>query len=134
MFPAVFGVICWLYFGSYSIVFAVVNCLWCIVFVEYWKLKETDLSIRWGVKGVGVLKANRIQYIWDREVTDPLTGEVRKVFSTRKQVLRQLLQIPFALVAGLALGTLIVVIFAMEVFISEVYQGPFKAYLVCKTW
>ncbi|KAL1965672.1 hypothetical protein VTN77DRAFT_5349 [Rasamsonia byssochlamydoides] len=129
VFPAVFGVICWLYFGSYSIVFAVVNCLWCVVFVEYWTLKETDLSIRWGVKGVGVLKANRMQYIWDKEVTDPMTGEVRKVFSTWKQVLRQLLQIPFALVAGLALGTLIVVIFAIEVFISEVYQGPFKTYL-----
>jgi hypothetical protein len=71
-----------------------------------------------------------MEYIWDKEIKDPLTGEVRKVFSTTKQVLRQMLQIPFAIVASLALGTLIVATFAMEVFISEVYQGPFKTYLV----
>ncbi|KAH8693654.1 calcium-activated chloride channel-domain-containing protein [Talaromyces proteolyticus] len=128
-FPAVFGVLCWMYYGSYSIVFGLVNCIWSVVFVEYWKLKETDLSIRWGVKSVGALKATRMEYVWDKEVTDPLTGEVRKVFSTRKQVLRQMLQIPFGIMAGIVLGVLVVATFAMEVFISEVYQGPFKTYL-----
>ncbi|CRG88001.1 putative protein C691,05c [Talaromyces islandicus] len=128
-FPAVLGVLCWLYYGSYSIVFALVNCIWSVVFVEYWKLKETDLSIRWGVKGVGVLKATRMEFVWDKEVIDPLTGELRKVFSSRKQVLRQMLQIPFGIMAGVVLGLLVVATFAMEVFISEVYQGPFKTYL-----
>lgn len=129
-FPAVLGVLCWLYYGSYSIGFALVNCLWSVVFVEYWKLKETDLSIRWGVKGVGVLKATRMEFVWDKEVIDPLTGELRKVFSSRKQVLRQMLQIPFGILAGVVLGLLVVATFAMEVLISEVYQGPFKTYLV----
>lgn len=124
------GVLCWLYYGSYSIAFALVNCLWSVVFVEYWKLKETDLSIRWGVKGVGVLKATRMEFVWDKEVIDPLTGELRKVFSSRKQVLRQMLQIPFGIMAGVVLGLLVVATFAMEVLISEVYQGPFKTYLV----
>lgn len=129
IFPAVWGVICWLYFGPYSITCAVVNCLWCVVFVEYWKMRETDLSLRWGVKGVGALKVDRPQYVWDKEVADPITGQVQRVFSVRKQLLRQLLLIPFASVATIALGTLIVVAFAMEVFISEVYTGPFKGYL-----
>ncbi|KAI7057827.1 DUF590-domain-containing protein, partial [Hortaea werneckii] len=43
---------------------------------------------------------------------------------------RQLLQIPFALAAILVLGTLIATCFAIEVFISEVYGGPFKSILV----
>ncbi|QKX62692.1 uncharacterized protein TRUGW13939_09853 [Talaromyces rugulosus] len=128
-FPAVLGVLCWLYYGSYSIAFALVNCIWSVVFVEYWKLKETDLSIRWGVKGVGVLKATRMEFVWDKEVIDPLTGELRKVFSSRKQVLRQMLQIPFGILAGVVLGLLVVATFAMEVLISEMYQGPFKTYL-----
>ena len=129
-FPAVLGVLCWLYYGSYSIAFALVNCIWSVVLVAYWKLKETDLSIRWGVKGVGVLKATRMEFVWDREVIDPLTGELRKVFSSRKQVLRQMLQIPFGILAGVVLGLLVVATFAMEVLISEMYQGPFKTYLV----
>lgn len=106
-----------------------VNCLWCIVFVEYWKMRETDLSLRWGVNGVGALKVDRPQYYWDKEVVDPITGQIQRVFSARKQFLRQLLLIPFASVATIALGTLIIVTFAMEVFISEVYNGPFKGYL-----
>ncbi|KAJ9200824.1 hypothetical protein DTO164E3_3974 [Paecilomyces variotii] len=129
VFPAVSGFICWAFLGPYSITFAALTCLWSLVFVEYWKLKEKDLSIRWGVKGVGALKVNREQYQWDREVLDPVTGEIRREFSTRKQILRQLLQLPFAVLASTVLGVLIVLTFAMEVFLSEVYQGPFKIYL-----
>ncbi|RMJ28861.1 stress response protein Ist2 [Aspergillus sp. HF37] len=129
IFPAVGGVICWLYLGPYSITYAIVNCLWCIVFVEYWRMRETNLSLRWGVKGVGALKVDRPQYVWDKEVLDPITGQVQRLFSTHKQLLRQLLLIPFALVATVVLGSLIIVAFAMEVFISEVYSGPFKGYL-----
>ena len=92
-------------------------------------MRETDLSLRWGVKGVAVIKANRDQYVWDKEIRDPITGERKQVFSTRKQLLRQLLLLPFVSVAVLALGTLIVVTFALEMFISEVYDGPFKEYL-----
>ena len=123
------GIICWLYFAPYSIAFALPNCLWCIIFVEYWKLRETDLGHRWGVKGVDALKEDRVQYVWDKEVKDPITGEVKRVFSARKQLFRQLLLIPFALVAALALGTLIVGTFALEVFISELYDGDLKGYL-----
>lgn len=129
VFPAIWGIFCWFYFGSYSIAFGVVNCVWCMVFVEYWKIREMDLSDRWDVTDVGTLKVNRIQYIGDQESIDPITGEVCKSFSARKQFLRQMLLIPFASAAAFALGSLIVVTFAMEVFISEIYDGAMKTYL-----
>ncbi|KAE8153627.1 calcium-activated chloride channel-domain-containing protein [Aspergillus avenaceus] len=129
IFPAVWGIFSWLYLGPYSITSAIVNCLWCIVFVEYWKIRETDLSLRWNVRGVGALKVNRPQYVWDKEVRDSITGETVRVFPAHKQLLRQMLLVPFVIVASLALGTLIVVTFGMEIFISEVYRGPFKDYL-----
>ncbi|KAL1855515.1 hypothetical protein Plec18167_007065 [Paecilomyces lecythidis] len=129
VFPAVSGLICWALLGPYSIAFAALTCLWSLVFVEYWKLREKELSIRWGVKGVHAIKVDRLQYKWDKEVLDPVTGEINRHFSTRKQLLRQLLQLPFAVLASCLLGALIVITFAMEVFLSEVYQGPFKLYL-----
>ncbi|RJE23115.1 stress response protein Ist2 [Aspergillus sclerotialis] len=128
IFPAAWGVFCWFYFGPYSVTFAIVNCIWCIFFVEYWKIRELDLSFRWGVKYIGELKVDRPQYVWEKEVRDPITGKIERVFPAWKQLLRQLLLLPFASVATAALGTLIVVTFAMEVFISEVYNGPFKGY------
>lgn len=129
VFPAVWGIFCWFYCGPYSFTFGLVNCVWCMVFVEYWKIREMDLSDRWNVKDVGALKVNRVQYVSDHESIDPITGEMAKSFSTRKQFLRQLLLIPFAAAASVALGSMIVVSFAAEVFISEVYNGPFKMYL-----
>ncbi|KAL4804037.1 calcium-activated chloride channel-domain-containing protein [Aspergillus unguis] len=129
VFPAVWGVVTWWYSGSYSIPFAVGNCLWGIVFVEYWKIRETDLAQRWNVHGVGALKVTRSQYVWEKEVKDSITGETVQIFSPYRQFLRQLLLIPFASIASLALGGLIVGTFALEVFISEVYSGSLKGWL-----
>lgn len=130
-FPSVTGIVAWLYLPEYSLLYAIVTSLWCIVFLEHWKLKEIDLSLRWSVKGVGSLKVNRAKFKYDKEVVDPITNEVQQKYSHRKQIARQLLQIPFALVAMIGLGSLITIVFAIEIFISEVYNGPYKFYLVC---
>ena len=88
--PTACGILTWLFSGPYSPSFAIFVCLWGILFVEYWKREEIDLSIRWDVRGVGELKVNRPQYVWEREETDPVTGEVKRIFPTHKRVLRQL--------------------------------------------
>ncbi|OOF91396.1 hypothetical protein ASPCADRAFT_211212 [Aspergillus carbonarius ITEM 5010] len=129
IFPAAWGVFCWLYLGPYSVTCAVVTCIWGIVFIEYWKTRELDLSLRWNVRDVGFLKVNRPEWVWDKEFQNPHTGETIRVFSAHRQFLRQLLLIPFATVASVALGTLIIVTFALEILVSEVYNGPMKGYL-----
>jgi hypothetical protein len=55
---------------------------------------------------------------------------VHGVFPATKRMQRQLLQIPFALLAAIALGAIIATCFAIEIFISELYNGPLKTYLV----
>lgn len=127
--PAALGIFGWVYLGPYSIIYGSALCIWCVVFVEYWKIREADLCSRWGVKGAGRLKVNRAQYRWEKEVKDPISGLVVRVFPSWKQLLRQLLLIPFASIASIALGSLICATFASEVFISEVYNGPLKGYL-----
>lgn len=131
IFPAAFGFAAWVLLGSYSVIYAIVNCLWCVSFVEYWKHQETDLAVRWGVRGVSAIQIQRREFQPDQEVNDPVTGEPVKTFSSTKRLQRQLLQVPFALAAALVLGTLIATCFGIEIFISEVYNGPFKSYLVC---
>ena len=61
----------------------------------------------------------------------PITGEKVGYFSATKRLQRQLLQVPFALIAAALLGCLIAVCFGIEVFVSEVYDGPLKSVLVC---
>jgi anoctamin-10 len=129
LFPAAFGFGAWLILGQFSWFYALVNSLWSVVFFEYWKVKETDLAIQWGVRGVSKIQQPRPQFQHEREAQDPVTGEVVKVYSPFKRLQRQLLQVPFALACVAVLGSLIAGCFAIEIFISEIYNGPFKQYL-----
>ncbi|KAK3936834.1 transmembrane protein 16K [Diplogelasinospora grovesii] len=127
-FPAITGLLAWAFQPQYSLLYTILTGLWCTVFVEYWKLKEIDLSIRWGVKGIGSLKTDRPQFIYEKVIVDD-AGRTKHYYPRWKQIARRLVQIPFVLAAALSLGALIVVVVAIEVLISEAYDGPHKRYL-----
>lgn len=130
LFPAAFGFAAWLLLGHFSSLYAIVNAVWCTVFTEWWKHQEADLAIRWGVKGVSNIEFKRRGFKYEKKFTDPITGEEVLSFSVTKRLQRQLLNIPFAIGAATALGALIATCFGIEVFISEIYNGPFKSLLV----
>ncbi|KAJ4305414.1 hypothetical protein N0V90_000945 [Kalmusia sp. IMI 367209] len=130
VFPAAFGTVAWLFFGHFSAVYGIVSALWCTVFTEWWKHQEVDLGVRWGVRGVSRIEHKRKNFQHEHITTDPITGEQVGIFSVKKRLQRQLLQVPFALAAAALLGTLIATCFGIEVFISEVYNGPLKFVLV----
>lgn len=129
-FPAFFGLGSWFILRQYSPIYAIVNGLWSITFIEYWKKQQTDLAVQWGVRGVSQIQQKRAAFKHESEVKDPVTGEEIKFYSPVKRLSRQLLQVPFAIAAAAVLGGLIATCFGIEIFISEVYNGPFKAYLV----
>ena len=130
VFLAIFGLSSWVLLGPFSPIYGIVNTLWCVVFTEYWRQQELDLSIRWGVHGVSEIQEQRREFKWDKEIKDPVTGETLHVFSSLKRLFRQSLAIPFGLIALLALGAIIATCFGIEIFLSEVYSGPFKSILV----
>ena len=130
LFPAAFGFSSWVLLGHFSPIYAIINGLWSIVFVEYWKRQEVDLGVRWGVKGVSAIQEKRREFQHEQEIKDPFTGETVQVFPATKRLYRQILQLPFAALASLALGIIIATCFGIEIFISEIYNGPFKGILV----
>ncbi|KIX02754.1 uncharacterized protein Z518_08696 [Rhinocladiella mackenziei CBS 650.93] len=130
IFPAVFGFSCWVLFGNFSAIYAIVNGLWCVVFVEYWKRQEQELAIRWNVKNVSAIEDRRKEFVPEEIATDSVTGEEVAFFPAKKRIQRQLLQIPLAFLCVVALGAVICSSYAVEIFISEVYDGPLKSILV----
>jgi anoctamin-10 len=128
-FPCIAGIFAWGFLPKYSLVFALLVGIWCTVFLEYWKIKETDLAIRWTVQGVGNLKLDRPQFRYEQEITDS-AGRVIHVFPRWKRIVRQMVVIPFVLVSTLLLGLLIAFVFMIETLIGEAYEGPYKLYLV----
>lgn len=130
LFPAGLGLTAWLFLGSFSVVYAALSCLWCVVFFEYWRKKEVDLAVLWGVRNVSNISHARPNFRWEREAEDPVTGETIRVYSHIKRLRVQLLQIPFALCCVGLLGGLVVACNSLEVFINEVYSGGGKQILV----
>ncbi|KAG9258853.1 calcium-activated chloride channel-domain-containing protein [Emericellopsis atlantica] len=129
IFPSAVGLTAWLFFGQFSKVYALLSCLWSVVFFEYWKKKELDLAISWGVRGVSNIQRPRPEFEWEYEKEDAVTGEKVKVYDPMKRLKTQLLQVPFALACVTVLGGLVVTCNSLEVFINEVYTGPGKQFL-----
>ena len=129
-FPALIGFATWLLIGEFSWLYAIINSIWTVVFFEYWKHKEGDLAAQWGVRGVSKIQLPRPEFQFEYEAEDPVTREIVKVYPAVKRLKTQFLQIPFAIACGLVLGSLIAAAYSIEIFISEVYNGPGKTYMV----
>lgn len=129
-FPSAAGFAAWMFLGQFSVLYALTSCLWSVVFFEYWKQREIDLAVQWGTRNVSTIQQQRPEFKWEFEAEDAVTGEPVKVYSPQKRFQTQLLQIPFALACILMLGSLVVTCNSLEIFINEVYNGPFKQYLV----
>ncbi|KAJ5949862.1 hypothetical protein N7454_001446 [Penicillium verhagenii] len=128
--PTILGILAWLYLGcSYSIFYGGALCIWAVVFVEYWKVRQYELSIRWSVEGVGTLKVNRPEWYWDKEVRDAATGQVLRTYSGWKQFLLQTPIVPFAITAATLLGTMVALVFALELYIEEFYPDFLYGYI-----
>ncbi|PVI00936.1 hypothetical protein DM02DRAFT_370459 [Periconia macrospinosa] len=127
-FPCVVGILAWAFLPKYSLVFALIIGMWCTAFLEYWKLREVDLSIRWNVRGVNKLKKNRPQYYWEKEEIDE-AGRTRHVFPPWKRVVRQLAVVPFLFMSTAFLVLVIGGIFLLETLIGEGYDGAYDSYL-----
>ena len=129
LFPSITGILAWIFLPGYSLVYALITGLWCNIFLEYWKIRETDLSIRWKVKGVGRMKLNRPEFKYEKVFVDDF-GRTIHYFPKWKAIMRQMLQVPFVLMSLITLGALIIIVFALEILIVEEYEGPYKWYLV----
>ncbi|KAF1954251.1 DUF590-domain-containing protein [Byssothecium circinans] len=127
-FPCIAGILAWAFLPKYSLAFALVIGAWCAVFLEYWKIREVDLSIRWNVRGVSKLKHNRPQFRYEKEVIDA-AGRVRHYFPRWKRIVRQLAVVPFLILCTAFLVAVIGGIFALETFIGEGYDGPYDYWL-----
>ncbi|KAK6347814.1 hypothetical protein TWF718_005638 [Orbilia javanica] len=127
--PAAIGVFAYLFLPAYSSFFAICNCLWSVVFVEYWKRQEVDLAVQWGSRHCSTVQRKRVEFQFDSEVLDPVTQEKIGHFPAYRRLLRQSVQVPFALFAASCLAAIIAGVFSIEIFLVEVYNGPLKMIL-----
>lgn len=98
------------FFGvPYSTLYSSILLLWSITFVEWWRIKQRQLSVRWGTKGSFRVEKRRAQYV-------PL--------SWWRKDLRALASLPVILFFASILAVLLTAIFVFEAFVTHLYTGP----------
>ena len=84
-------------------------------FVEYWKVVERKISIRWGTYGARQAEKPRHDYV----ESDPLGEDLRRAAQMVKSI-------PSILGFGVLLAGILTTLFSIEAFISRLYTEPFN--------
>ncbi|KAL1919461.1 uncharacterized protein VTP21DRAFT_2154 [Calcarisporiella thermophila] len=127
--PSIVGVIYYLFGRSFSISFSIFMMGWSLAFTEFWRRRETELAIWWGVRNVSNVERRRAAFKADKQVTDPVTGELVPYFPLWKRWMRRLLTAPAIAVGVIVLSVVVGFVFSVQVFLKEYYNGPFAAIL-----
>ncbi|RDX50828.1 DUF590-domain-containing protein [Lentinus brumalis] len=109
LFISAVGVRFYFFAQPYSTIYSSILLLWSITFVEWWRIKQRQLSVRWGTKGSFRVEKRRAQYV-------PLPW-------WRKD-LRALASLPVILFFASVLAVLLTGIFVFEAFVTHLYTGP----------
>lgn len=99
----------------YSSLYSSILLVWSVTFVEWWRIKQRLISVRWGTRGSFRVEKRRAQYTpivwWKRE-------------------LRILASLPVILFFATVLAVLLTAIFVFEAFVTQLYKGPGVKFIV----
>ncbi|KAI0759326.1 DUF590-domain-containing protein [Irpex lacteus] len=115
IFISVVGVAFYFFGVPYSSVYSTILLGWSITFVEWWRIKQRVLAVRWGTRGSFRVEKRRAQY---------------QPISWWRRELRMLTSVPVILFFAAVLVSLLTGIFMFEAFVTHLYKGPGMKYLV----
>lgn len=142
---SLFGVLSYFFFSAYDPIYGVILGIWTIAFKHAWERRQRELAVQWGVKGfTRLVEQRRAAYVTEGERIDPITGQKVGWFPKYdafingiviyhcrwKSLLRRMLFIPFGMASAVILTAILTFLFAGEIYLNEVYDGPFKEFLV----
>lgn len=101
-------------------------CAWSVIFVEWWRLKQRSISIRWGSFGAEKVQLRRSQF---KGANDSNDEHDDTSFPWWKREGRILASLPVIAVFATALTGLLTTIFVVEAFVTQLYTGPAVRYV-----
>ncbi|KAJ7114116.1 calcium-activated chloride channel-domain-containing protein [Mycena epipterygia] len=108
--PAVLGVFFFFFGSPYSPTYSILVVLWSVVYVEWWRVRERILSLRFGTRGSFRVEKRRAQYV--------------DGFPWWKKELRMIASLPVILLFAGVLVSILTGIFVFEAFVTQLYTGP----------
>ena len=114
----------WLFGAAYSPYYSIVLVLWATIFVEYWKVVERKISVRWGT--YNAFRVEKLRHDYVRDGGSPLQKDLNRAG-------RVAASIPVILGFVAVLAGILTTLFAIEAFITRLYNGPFHQHVVSGT-
>lgn len=127
--PAAFGLAAFFILPEYSSFYAIGVSVWAMVFTTLWERRQGQLATRWNVRNCSQVEHKRATYHDAVPGEDAVSVKSFTELSGIRKLFRESLVVPFTFLAGAFLVSVLTAIFAVEVFIGEVYDGPFKSVL-----
>ncbi|KAJ7231049.1 calcium-activated chloride channel-domain-containing protein [Mycena haematopus] len=115
VFPAALGVLFFFFGTPYSPMYSILIVLWSVVFVEWWRVRERKLSLRFGTRGSFRVEKLRARYI--------------DGFPWWKHELRVIASLPVILLFAAVLVSILTGIFVFEAFVTQLYTGPGHSFI-----
>ncbi|CAG8522776.1 12987_t:CDS:2 [Racocetra persica] len=95
--PAIAGLATYYSGAHYSIPFSIFIVIWSVTFVEFWRRKEYELAVWWGVRHFSRVERRRPEFRKEGSIKNPITGEEVPYFSPWRRWLRRTLAVPIFL-------------------------------------
>ena len=109
IFISAAGVAFYTFGQPYSTLYSSILLVWAVTFVEWWRIKQRVLSVRWGTRGSFRVEKRRAHY---------------KPIAWWKRDLRAVTSLPVMLFFAAILASLLTGIFVFEAFVTQLYKGP----------
>lgn len=106
--------------------YSVLLCLWSIIFVEWWRIRERAIAVRWGSYGSTRVELRRSQF---RGANDANDEHDDTSFPWWKREARIAASLPVIGFFAAALVALLTTIFVVEAFVTQLYTGPGVKYV-----
>lgn len=129
---SVFGIVSTLKLKNrFSMTYTFINLLWGILFITFWNRRERYLSNIWGVENSHLVDEHysELAKINEKGSSTASSSNFTKSNSGGVRFLKQLSFIPIALLFVATLVSYQLGCFVLEIFLSEIYDGPAKILL-----
>ncbi|KLT41542.1 DUF590-domain-containing protein [Cutaneotrichosporon oleaginosum] len=111
---------------SFPPLYAFALAIYSTVFIAAWRVREKKLAVRWGTRGCETRRVGRMrpQYVINQQI-QTLDQPHHKADLVRDG--KMVASIPVVISCGILLGIVLMCIFMLEAFISQLWHGPGKA-------
>ncbi|KAL5513194.1 hypothetical protein ACEPAH_3592 [Sanghuangporus vaninii] len=116
IYIAALGIAFYLLRMPYSAIYSTLLVLWSTFFVEFWRIRERVLSVRWGTRGSFRVERRRAQF--------KDAGGKGLQFPWWKRDFRIFASLPVILLFSVALAVFLTANFLLEAFVTQLYNGP----------